>query len=109
MVGEEQIQSKCMLCGTTRIIGRTNWGDFQQIDFIIQYREMPGGKVKGTGRGYRGSARGGGFKIIPDKCLRLDEINKDSEYFKEIQKMAKGVIRTAKILQQYGFIKEGEI
>lgn len=103
---KEQIQTKCPVCGTTRLIGQIIWGNFKELDYFIQFREAPGGKVKGTGRGYRGSAKGHGFHTIPEKSKRLDEITPDDEHYEEARKMAKGVLKTAKMLKAHGLITE---
>ena len=109
MGNKEQVQSKCPLCGTTRLIGQIKWGGFKITNYFIQYRSAPGGKKPGTGRGYRGSAKGYGFHLIREKSKRLDEITEDDPYYEEVKNMAESVIKTAKMLKKLGIIKEGEI
>lgn len=64
---------------------------------------MPGGKIPGTGRGYRGSARGPGFRIIPEESIRLSEITEDSEYFEEAKRLAEGIRKIVRMLEDMGF------
>lgn len=105
MVSEmpEQIQTKCPFCGTTRLIGRTKWGKFSSQDYFIQARSAPGGKIAGTSKGYRGSAKGKGFHIIPEESLRLTEIDENSKYFEEVKKLAAGARRIVNLLEDNGF------
>lgn len=109
MGDKKQVQTKCLLCGTTRLLGQIKWGAFTPTQYFIQIRTAPGGKQPGTGRGYRGSAKGYGFHLIREQSKRLDEINKDDEHYNEMMNMAKGIIKTAKMLKKLGIIKEGEI
>lgn len=102
-MGKTQIRTKCLLCGNTQILGKIKWGNFSSANHFIQARSTPGGKIPGTGRGYRGSAKGYGFVIIPEESLRLDEIDTNSEYFEEVQRLAAGARRIVDMLEKNGF------
>jgi len=102
-MGKRQIQTKCILCGNIKSIGRIKWGNFSAADYFIQVRDMPGGKIAGTGKGYRGSAKGPGFKLVPEESLRLDDIKQNSEYFDEVERLAAGARRIVDMLEKIGF------
>lgn len=95
--------TKCPLCGGTRLLGNTNWSNFTIEEFIIQVRTAEGGKVAGTGHGYRGSARGHGFHLIPEGSLRLRDITEGSKYFQEAKDLAAGARRVVQLLEENGF------
>ena len=102
-MGKRQLQTQCILCGNTRPIGKIKWGNFSAANYFIQVRDMPGGKVKGSGKGYRGSAKGLGFKLVPEESLRLDDIKQNSEYFDEVERLAAGARRIVNMLEKLGF------
>jgi hypothetical protein len=102
-MGKTQTQVKCLMCGNTRPIGKIKWGNFSAANYFIQVRDMPGGKIRGTGAGYRGSAKGRGFKLVPEESLRLDDIKQNSEYFDEVQRLAAGARRIVDMLEKIGF------
>jgi hypothetical protein len=102
-MGKRQIQTKCILCGNVRPIGKIKWGNFSAANYFIQVRDMPGGKIPGTSKGYRGSAKGRGFKLVPEESLRLDDIKQNSEYFDEVQRLAAGARRIVNMLEKLGY------
>lgn len=102
-MGKTQFRTKCLLCGNTQILGKVKWGNFSAANHFIQARSTPGGKIAGTSKGTRGSAKGYGFVIVPEESLRLDDIDKNSEYFEEARRLADGARRIVSMLEKYGF------
>jgi len=81
-------------------------GKFRFLDYFIQYREVSVGKIKGTGEGYRGSAKVTSFHLICKKSKRLEEINKNDGHYNEAKTMSEGIIIIANLLKVLRFIKK---
>jgi len=78
-----------------------------QNGFFVLVEEAKGGKIAGTGKGYRGSAKGGGFTVL--ERLTIEDALNTHKYDDIIDAMKKQVINVARELIRIGVMKKTDI
>lgn len=76
-------------------------------DVFVLIEEAIGGKIAGTGKGYRGSAKGGGFRVL--ERLTLENAVQTHKYDDVINEMKKQIILIARELIRLGVMKKTDI
>jgi len=74
---------------------------------FVLIEEAIGGKISGTGKGYRGSARGGGFKVI--ERLTIEDAFNTHNYDDIINALKNQVVSLARELIRLGILKKSDI
>ena len=107
-----QDMGKCPLCG---YVGKRKAKSGNNMDFtawkpgdpVILVQEMQGGKIPGTGRGYRGSA-----KPVPPRTIEtytLDDLVKQGIYPDYVDDLKNQVLVVVRELIRLGVIKKSMI
>jgi len=106
----------CPTCGRNRVIeskdkGRVGWPSDVNLEttILLQVREGGGKKAGEGGRGFRGSAPGSGFHLVPSESLTLPEMIESGEYDDALEGMKQQLLRVVRQSIDLGFIERNEI
>ena len=77
------------------------------VDSFLIVQEAIGGKIAGTGRGYRGSAKGGGFRTL--ERLTLEQAFNTHQWDDIILTLKNQTIKTARELIRLGIMSKLDI
>jgi len=89
-----------------KVADRFNFFDVKKNHFVL-VEETKGGKVKGTGKGYRGSASATGFKVL--ERLTIEDAFNTHRYDKELDALKTQVIEISRELIRIGVMKKSDI
>ena len=108
----------CPLCGRNRVLethakGRIGWPNGTPLNLrrtkLLQVREGGGKKSGEMGKGYRGSAQGSGFHLVPEDCLTLPEMIESHAYDVVLSEMKDQLIRIVRQSISIGFVRREEV
>ena len=85
---------------------RFNFFDVKKNYFVL-VEETKGGKVKGTGKGYRGSASATGFQVL--ERLTIEDAYNTHRYDAELNALKNQVINLSRELIRLGVMKKSDI
>lgn len=96
-----------------KLKGPLGWPDGVPLDLnttnLLQVREGGGKRSGEGGKGYRGSAPGSGFHLVPEDSLTLPEMIEDGGYEEVLAGLKAQLLNVLRQSIQIGFIKRNEI